>query len=234
MTHIPGNYQYKALYSGNPIQKHWHRAKMQLISTAAPPPQGSRVLDAACGSGIISYFLSSFKTAVLGVDINPEAISFAKRTFKKKNLQFKCSSIFDITDRPFQRIYCIEAIEHFEENETELLLKHFKTLIAPGGKLLVTTPNYASTWPIIEWGLDTFSLVPKLRDTQHRSKFTPKKLELLLMNNGWEPIEMGTFNGIAPFMAPLSTTLSNLLCKRELKTRSRPWRNLIYALATPK
>ncbi len=79
MAKIPGNYQYNALYHGNPVQRSWHRAKINLIERVAPPIPGSRVLDATCGSGVISYFLHKMGATVLGVDINQDAIGHTTR-----------------------------------------------------------------------------------------------------------------------------------------------------------
>ena len=234
MAKIPGNYQYNALFHGNPVQRSWHRAKINLIEQVAPPIPGSRVLDAACGSGVISYFLHKMGATVLGVDINKDAIGFAKGQFGNDGLEFICQSIFDLKDTMFDFIYCLEAIEHFSEKDLVRLLIHLKGLIKPGGRLFVTTPNYASAWPLIEWCLDTLRLVPKLKDEQHLSKLTPKKLSALLKRCGWHLIEIGTFNGMAPFVSPISPRLSNILYRRELKNRKRLGRNLIYAIAEPR
>ena len=177
MTDIPGDYQYRALYHGNPVQRLWHKAKLELIREVALPEPGERVLDAACGSGVISDFLASNGANVTGVDLNPDAINFAKRQFERPGIRFECASLFEFTGGPFDRIYCLEAIEHFPETEISGLLTRFSRLATPGARLFVTTPNYASLWPLIEWILDTFKLTPRLKDEQHLSKMTPFLLE---------------------------------------------------------
>ena len=233
MKKIPGDYQYKALHRGNPIQRRWHKAKIDLLSRVAPPMAGARVLDAACGSGVISEYLNSRGAEVMAVDTNKDCITFAQRQFQKKGLTFLCKSIFDINGHLFDTIYCLEAIEHFPQNELLPLLNHFKGILKPGGRLFLTTPNYASPWPIIEWCLDTFGLVPKLKGDQHVSRLTPNGLGSLLTRGGWHILEMGTFNGLAPFCAIVSHRLSDWLFRRELKHRTRLCRNLIYVLAEP-
>lgn len=233
MTHlsdIPGDYQYRALYHGNPVQRLWHKAKLELIGEVALPEPGERILDAACGSGVISDFLASSGAAVTGVDLNAEAIRFAKRQFERPGLRFECMSLFEFAGGPFDRIYCLEAIEHFPEIEVAGLLIRFSRLAAPGARLFLTTPNYASLWPLIEWALDFFELVPRLKGEQHLSKMTPFLLKKIMEKGGWDVIEIGSLNGIAPFAAILPGPISPLLLRWEMRNRRKTRRNLLYAV----
>src|SRR5437868_9303643 len=50
--------------------------KFRLIERIAMPEKHERVLDAGCGSGTISYFLSQHAGAVVGIDSNPSAIAY--------------------------------------------------------------------------------------------------------------------------------------------------------------
>src|SRR5215469_2178181 len=120
---ISGDYQARALKSGRAAQRFWHEAKFRLIERVAIPSKSERVLDAGCGSGTISQFLSLHAGEVIGVDSNPAAISFASNTYVAPNLQFRLGQFGDlIATKPFDRIYCIEVIEHFYESQaTEVL-----------------------------------------------------------------------------------------------------------------
>src|SRR5258708_36128720 len=73
--HISGDYQARALKSDRAAQRFWHEAKFRLIERIAMPGKQDRVLDAGCGSGTISHFLSLHAGQVIGVDSNPSAIS---------------------------------------------------------------------------------------------------------------------------------------------------------------
>src|SRR4029078_6292298 len=86
---ISGDYQARALKSDRAAQRFWHEAKFRLIERVAMPGKGDRVLEAGCGSGTISYFLSGYAGDVTGIDSNPSAIGYAKDTFKAPNLQFR-------------------------------------------------------------------------------------------------------------------------------------------------
>ena len=57
---------------------------------------------------------------------------------------------------------------------------------------------------MIEWTLDRLGLVPTLAEAQHLTLFTKGSLRRTLASAGWTPCDLGTFNGVAPFLAPLS------------------------------
>lgn len=231
--HISGDYQARALKSDRAAQRFWHEAKFRLIERVAMPGKRDRVLDAGCGSGTISHFLSSYANGVTGIDSNPSAVNYARDTFKAPNLQFRLGQFDDLKDdRPFDRIYCIEVIEHLYEHQVAEVLDLFHKLTNPGGQLFLTTPNYRSTWPLIEWLLDRFALVAKLDEAQHITHFTKRKLATICERAGWKVCRIGTFNGLAPFLAPISRRLALGMEEIEfLLNRALP-QNLLFCLCT--
>src|SRR5438876_11771841 len=99
--HISGDYQARALKSDRAAQRFWHEAKFRLIERIAMPGKHDRVLDAGCGSGTISHFLSLHAGDVVGIDSNRSAISYARDAYNAPNLQFRLGQ-FDylIGDKP--------------------------------------------------------------------------------------------------------------------------------------
>jgi len=202
---ISGDYQARALKSNRAAQRFWHEAKFRLIERVAMPCAHDRVLDAGCGSGTISQFLSLYAGEVIGIDSNPSAIGYASHAYKRPNLTFRLGQFEDlIADKPLDRIYCIEVLEHLYESQAADVLSLFHRLTKPGGQLLLTTPNYHSAWPVIEWLLDRLSLVATLDEAQHVTHFTKRKLSVMCESAGWQVRRLGTFNGLAPFLAPIS------------------------------
>jgi len=100
----------------------------------------------------------------------------------------------DAFEEPFDAIIAKEVIEHLEEPER--WARSLAKRLAPGGELLITTPNYGrfSTLPLLEGTL--LELVARLdgysRKHIHPSRFTrtrleelPVPLELLEVESTW-------------------------------------------------
>jgi len=231
--HISGDYQARALKSDRAAQRFWHEAKFRLIERIAMPAKHERVLDAGCGSGTISYFLSSYAGDVIGIDSNPSAIDYARETFKAPNLQFRLGQFDNLkSDKPFDKIYCIEVIEHLYEQQVADVLNLFSKLTNPGGHLFLTTPNYRSAWPLIEWLLDRFELVATLDEAQHVSHFSKRKLSALCEGAGWRVSRIGAFNGVAPFVAPISRRLALRIEEIEFLCNRLLFQNLLFCVCT--
>jgi len=93
---------------------------------------GKRVLDAGCGMGWYTNFLSEYDPdgEVYGVDIARKAIN---KGVKLGNGHLLIGSITDLpfSDETFDYIACEEVIHHTPE--PELTLKHLVTKLKPGG-----------------------------------------------------------------------------------------------------
>src|SRR5438067_13845932 len=127
--HLSGDYQARALKSDRAAQRFWHEAKFRLIERVAMPAKHERVLDAGCGSGTISHFLSDYAGEVIGIDSNSSAISYAREAFRAPNLEFRLGQFGDLEgEKPFDRIYCIEVIEHLYEHQVAEVLHLFYKL----------------------------------------------------------------------------------------------------------
>jgi 2-polyprenyl-3-methyl-5-hydroxy-6-metoxy-1,4-benzoquinol methylase len=230
---ISGDYQARALKSDRAAQRFWHEAKFRLIQRVAIPSKGERVLDAGCGSGTISEFLSLHAGEVIGVDSNPSAISYAASTYNAPNLQFRLGQFQDLmAEKPFDRIYCIEVIEHLYEPQAADVLSLFYKLANPGAQLFITTPNYRSAWPFIEWLLDRLKLVATLDEAQHVTHFTKRTLSAMCERAGWTVRRIGTFNGLAPFLAPISRRLALRIEELEFSLNRALPQNLLFCLCT--
>jgi 2-polyprenyl-3-methyl-5-hydroxy-6-metoxy-1,4-benzoquinol methylase len=230
---IPGDYQARALESPRAAQRFWHAAKLRLIDRVAPARPGARVADAGCGSGVIAAHLATTARHVVGFDSNAAAVSYAVQTYRSDRLRFVLGPFERIVDeRPFDQIYCLEVLEHLYEEQAIETLRLFARAASPGAQLFVTTPNARSAWPLIEWTLDRLHLVPTLNEAQHLTLFTRAMLRRALVTAGWRVTEIGTFNGMAPFIAPVSESLARVAERAESATATvLPW-NLLYAKAS--
>lgn len=102
------------------------------------------ILDAGCGFGQYTYFMSSHspQSKIDAVDLNPEHIKRMTVFSKKRNMPVTCS-IEDLTqyNKPnhYDFILCVDVMEHIE-NDRSVLNNYFLSLKS-GGKLLISTPS---------------------------------------------------------------------------------------------
>src|SRR6185369_6112929 len=153
---IAGDYQYRAVTQGPAVQRFWHRCKLLAIDRHLPARSGDRILDLGCGSGVVANHLASAGGRVTAIDGNVEAIRFASTQFRLPNLEFRAGLLEDLVlpAESFDRVYCLEVVEHLYQHQIHELLAKVLWLLRPGGRLLLTTPNYRSPWPLIEKALD--------------------------------------------------------------------------------
>jgi SAM-dependent methyltransferase len=98
------------------------------------------ILEIGCGKGNICFPLASLGFNVLGLDLNPEVISFANRRNQFKNLHFQICAAENIECKyKYDIIICSEIFEHMLN--PELLSTNLSNLIENDGLLIVTIPN---------------------------------------------------------------------------------------------
>lgn len=106
------------------------------------------IVSLACGTGYGEFYLATEGRAktVLGVDNSSEAIKYAQNHYQAENLIFKQADAFKngILDQSADVIISFETIEHI--NDDNKLLGEFFRILKPGGVLILSTPNKASSF----------------------------------------------------------------------------------------
>lgn len=102
-----------------------------------------KVIDLGCGSGYGSAELAKKAESVVGVDISESAISEARQQYHAPNLQYQVGSLDQLpfADGAFNLGVCFEVIEHLDNYRA--LLAEARRVLAPGGQLVISTPNIA-------------------------------------------------------------------------------------------
>lgn len=107
------------------------------ILDGAQVREGIRVLDVACGTGVlIPDYLARKVASVTGVDISPEMVKIARGKFPQENVTVLCGDIEQMPlEEKFDCIMVYNAFPHFPEPERliRVLAGHLK----PGGTLTV-------------------------------------------------------------------------------------------------
>ena len=117
--------------------EHWHRYHF-----AARWARGRKVLDVACGEGYGSALLAKHASHVTGVDLSPEAIAHAQRSYAGiGNLEFTAASCtrMPLPDAAFDVVVSFETLEHIAEQAQ--FLAEAARVLKPGGVLVMSCPN---------------------------------------------------------------------------------------------
>lgn len=176
-SRIPLGYYDAITREGNGVRRLWHLSKFERVIDYLPRRRGQRLLDIGCFAGTFLAMLDADDFAYqLGVDILPEQIAYAQHHHGRANREFRYipglsgpAGLASIEER-FDCITFIEVIEHLRVDEIETVLEQAARLLVPGGRLILTTPNYASAWPVLEMLINRFSDLSY--EEQHITRFT--------------------------------------------------------------
>lgn len=132
------------------------------------------VFSLACGVGYGEYLLLTKGKAkvVLGVDLSPEAINYARANYQAANLSFLLADVLKsgLAENSADVIISFETIEHIKDHNK--FLSELKRILKPGGLLILSTPNKASSFKSL------FSFRPI--NPSHVREYRKKSLEKML------------------------------------------------------
>lgn len=135
-------------------------------------PDGSTVIDFACGVGYGSHILALNGHTVTGYDIDREAIQYAERHYSAETVPGRL--LFEVANGdappqlpPADFAVCFETIEHLEDPRPLL-----KALRASAARLLASVPNEA--------------VYPYVGQAFHFRHYTRHQFAKLLSECGWK------------------------------------------------
>lgn len=112
---------------------------------ALPFCDGETVLDAACGVGYGSAVLARRARRVVGVDVNADAISYARARYASENVEFATADVTTLPfeDRSFGVVVSFETIEHL--TDPARFLRDVARVLRGDGVFVVSTPHVRET-----------------------------------------------------------------------------------------
>ena len=135
----------------------WYRTSllidMKYLSTYLPVK--GRLLDVGCGVGSVDYELGRRHPAmrVLGIDITPASIEWAKRRHALPNVEYACQRLETIAGH-FDCVLFIDVFHHVPPEHRDSFLQAAARLLAPGGYVLIKDIERRHGW--CSWALDRY------------------------------------------------------------------------------
>lgn len=128
-----------------------------LVARAAPRP-GERVLDLACGTGIVARLIAPRVApggGVTGYDVSPAMLDVARERAAAEGIEVAWdqgdAAALPYADGSFDLVLCQQGLQYFPDKPTAL--RELRRVLAPGGRALV------SVWSLQPPFLDAYNRV---------------------------------------------------------------------------
>ena len=212
------------------MQRFWHGGKLTMIDRLIRPhlKTDSKLLEVGCGAGNLLLQATVRGSYPVALDLAKQALAFVRSRLREAKSgseaprDFMCiqsiGELLPLASDSFECILLSEVIEHLER--PQISIKEAARVLRPGGRLLVTTPNYRSFWPLMERAVDMLNMAPKMAGEQHISRFHSKSLKNLLIESGLKIDYLGTIYFLSPFLSLISSKWAERQLERELNRKS--------------
>ena len=101
------------------------------------PSQCESALEVGCGSGVFTRHLAASTKRVVGLDLSPQMIRLAReRSIDYPNIEYLLGDLLQLT-LPAESFGCVVSIATLHHLPTEQALIKMKSLVAPGGLLVI-------------------------------------------------------------------------------------------------
>lgn len=162
-------------YIRDKVDQHWH-----LDERSFKPLKGKTALDVGCGAGLLCEPLARLGAEVTGVDAAPELIEAARTHAAGQGLAiaYRACGVEEVENQ-FDLVTAMEVIEHVASPAA--FLRSLADRLAPGGLLLLSTPNRTAWSRLLTITLaEGFGRIP--RGTHDYDMFIPPEGMTRLMD----------------------------------------------------
>jgi ubiquinone/menaquinone biosynthesis C-methylase UbiE len=163
------------------MSQHSNQHGLELMLKLSDPKKNDRVLDVACGPGIVACEFARIVSNVTGIDLTPAMIEQATKLQNEKKLGNIDWRIGDVSDLPFDEstfslVVTRYSLHHMVDPKT--VLHEMKRVCIPGGKVLVidVTPDESKR--------EAYDQVEKLRDPTHTNALTFNEIKRMMEDIG--------------------------------------------------
>ncbi|MDN5867318.1 MAG: methyltransferase domain-containing protein [Candidatus Nitrosocosmicus sp.] len=159
------------------MSQHSNHYGLELMFELSNPQVDDKVLDVACGPGIIACEFAKKVYHVTGIDITPAMIEEAKNLQRERKIDNIDWKLGDVTKLPFEDDYFSMVVTRYSFHhliEPRQVLEEMERVCKPNGKILIidVTPDKDK--------VEAYNHVEKLRDSSHTGALTFDELKGLM------------------------------------------------------
>nr|WP_319265921.1 methyltransferase domain-containing protein [uncultured Draconibacterium sp.] len=132
---------YSEIFPFNPMQ-------LKFVQNKLGDLQGKNILDIGCATGELAFQLATGEAEVTGIDLNENLLQQAIDKKKHEKLTFQQGNMLELTQdfepQRFDAVLCFgNTLVHLNSETLVLqMLEGAKTVLKPGGQLLIQLLNY--------------------------------------------------------------------------------------------
>ena len=159
-------------------ENYWFRRHEAAYELLAPRCAGRTVLEAGCGEGYGADLLSRRAFTVLALDYDAHTLAHVRRRYPHLGATVANLASLPVRSASVQVVVNLQVIEHLWDQGQ--FLRECHRVLAPGGELLVSTPNRITFSPGRDTPLNPF----------HTRELAADELADLLRTSGFEVTTM--------------------------------------------
>jgi SAM-dependent methyltransferase len=117
----------------------------------ALPVRARAAVDLGCGAGRHSVRLAERVQTVLGVDVSERMLRIARTERARPNINYQHRGVLDVrpAEGPFDVVISVHTLHHV--GPPAVVLPHVRSLVAPGGTVVVADIVDPGGWPTPEF-----------------------------------------------------------------------------------
>ncbi|MCX6136421.1 MAG: class I SAM-dependent methyltransferase [Ignavibacteriales bacterium] len=151
------------------------------LSTYWESLEDKRILELGCGvGGFLNYVMKQHPARFLGIDSSESQLSVCRKHVTESVVRADSLDFLRMQTDQYDWIIALDMLEHVRKEDVSPLVKAIHSALAPGGKMLIRTPNMGSL----------FALRSRYVDFTHEVGFTEESIRQVLAENGYSSIEV--------------------------------------------
>jgi 2-polyprenyl-3-methyl-5-hydroxy-6-metoxy-1,4-benzoquinol methylase len=208
-----------------PVKSDRHSSHSQIVKQCGEG-QGLRLLDVGCARGHLSTALTSQGWEVTGIEYDAADAAVAQENCIDV-IVGTAEDVMEAMNEKFDVIVFADVLEHFVHPED--VLSQARTLLAPGGRVVISIPNVAHLSVRLQLLMGSFNYTDRgILDRTHLHFYTKKTLKEMIVGAGLDTIYIGATPAPVEEVFPALRKIAPLRILLELNaTIAKIWKSAL-------